>query len=46
MSTLVEQQKQEILTEEKIRRMMLRHRVTFQEAKMLVEKGQRGLFEF
>lgn len=46
MSTLAEQQRQEILNEEKIRKMMLRQRVTFQEAKALVEKGQRGLFEF
>ncbi len=46
MSTLVEQQRQELLTEEKIRRMMLRHRITFHEAKSLIEKGQKGLFEF
>lgn len=40
------QPQKEVETEEKIRRMMLRQRITFHEAKVLVEKGQTALFEF
>lgn len=39
-------QRKEVDTEERVRKMMLRQRITFQEAKILVEKGQKALFEF
>lgn len=39
-------QRKEADTEEKIRKMMLKQRITFQEARILVEKGQKALFEF
>ncbi len=46
MSTFVEDQRKEIENEEKIRKIMLKQRITFHEAKILVEKGQKALFEF
>lgn len=40
------QKNKEKMVEEKIRRMMLKHNITYHQAKELVEKGQSSLVDF